>query len=52
MGVVKTAVKYKVAKKATNKVLGNGALSTAAAVKITKSSNERSRNRKATRDER
>lgn len=46
MSLLKTAVKYKAAKKVTNKALGNGALSTVAAAKVVKNSNERSRNRK------
>jgi len=46
MSLLKTAVKYKVAKKVTNKALGDGALSTVAAAKVVKKSNERSRNRK------
>jgi len=46
MSLLKTAVKYKVAKKVTSKALGDGALSTVAAAKIVKKSNERSKNRK------
>jgi hypothetical protein len=46
MSLLKTAVKYKAAKKVTNKVMGKSALSTVVAAKVVKNSNERSRNRK------
>lgn len=46
MSILKSAVKYKAAKKATDKVLGNGLLSSVVAAKTVKKSNERSRLRK------
>lgn len=46
MGLLKTAVKFKAAKKITNKAIGGGVLGTAAAVKMTKKSNQRARNRR------
>lgn len=49
MSLLKSAVKYKAAKKVTDKALGGGVLSTVAATKVVKRSNERSRNRRAGR---
>ncbi len=46
MSLLKSAVKFKAAKKVTGKTLGDGPLSTVAAVKLTKKSNERSKARK------
>ena len=43
MSLLKSAVKYKVAKKVTDKALGDGIVSTVAATKIVKRRNERSR---------
>ncbi len=43
MSLLKSAVKYKAAKKVTDKALGDGIVSTVAATKIVKRSNERSR---------
>lgn len=48
MGLFKSAVKFKVAKKVTNKALGEGTISTIAAAKLTKKSNERSKTRRTT----
>jgi hypothetical protein len=49
MSLLRSAVKFKAAKKVTNKALGDGAISTIAAAKITKKSNERSNKRRAGR---
>lgn len=46
MGLLRSAVKYKAAKKVTDKALGDGALSTIAAAKVVKKSNQRSRDRR------
>ena len=46
MSILKSAVKFKVAKKVTDKALGKNAVSTIAAAKITKRSNERRRSAK------
>lgn len=46
MSLLKSAVKFKIAKKVIGKKLGDGPLSTVAAVKLTKKSNERSKARK------
>ncbi|WP_314064996.1 hypothetical protein [uncultured Vagococcus sp.] len=47
MSLLKSALKYKTAKKVTDKALGGGVLSTVAATKVVKRSNERSRSRRA-----
>lgn len=47
MSLLKSAAKYKAAKKVTDKALGGGPLSTVAATKAVKRSNERSRKRRA-----
>ena len=49
MSLLRSAVKFKAAKKVTNKALGDGAISTIAAAKITNKSNERSNKRRAGR---
>lgn len=49
MSILKSAVKYKAAKKVTNKVVGDGLLSSVVAAKAVKKSNERSRQRRAGR---
>ena len=45
MSILKSAVKFKAAKKVTDKAVGGGAISTIAAGKIVSKSNERSRER-------
>lgn len=40
---MKNLIKYKVAKNVTSKVVGDGALSTVAAVRMVKNSNERNK---------
>ncbi|WP_202608666.1 hypothetical protein [Enterococcus mundtii] len=45
MSILKSAVKYKVAKKATDKVMGDGLLSSVVAAKAVKKSNQRSKQR-------
>lgn len=47
MGLLKSAVKYKGAKKVTNKAMGDGVLSSVVAAKAVKKSNERSKVRRA-----
>lgn len=42
MGLLRSAVKYKAAKKITNKALGDGVLSSVVAAKAVKKSNQRS----------
>ena len=46
MSLLRSAVKFKAAKKVTNKALGDGVISTIAAAKITKKSNKRRAGRK------
>lgn len=43
MSLLRSAVKYKAAKKVTDKALGEGVVSTVAATKLVKRSNERGR---------
>ncbi|GEL79398.1 hypothetical protein [Enterococcus mundtii] len=45
MSILKSAVKYKGAKKATDKVMGDGLLSSVVAAKAVKKSNQRSKQR-------
>lgn len=45
MSILKSAVKFKAAKRVTDKAVGGGAISTIAAAKIVGKSNERSRER-------
>lgn len=45
MSILKSAVKFKAAKKVTDKAVGGGAISTIAAAKVVSKSNERSRDR-------
>ncbi|OTN76853.1 hypothetical protein A5886_001932 [Enterococcus sp. 8G7_MSG3316] len=45
MSILKSAVKYKVAKKETSKVMGDGVLSSVVAAKAVKKSNQRSNQR-------
>lgn len=49
MSLLKSAVKYKVAKNVTDKALGKGVLSTAAAASLVKQSNRRGNARRAKR---
>ncbi|WP_317914366.1 hypothetical protein [Carnobacterium maltaromaticum] len=49
MSLLKSAVKFKAAKKVTGKTLGDGPLATVAAVKLTKKSNERNKARKSSK---
>lgn len=47
MGLLKSAVKYKGAKKVTDKVAGEGLLSSVVAAKAVKKSNQRSKARRS-----
>lgn len=47
MSLLRSAVKFKAAKKVTGTALGGGPLSTVAAVKLTRKSNERSKARRS-----
>jgi|GEM_PF-1268586 len=49
MGLLKSAVKYKAAKKVTNKALGDGVLSSVVAANAVKKSNQRSNERRKKR---
>lgn len=47
MSILRSAVKYKAAKKVTDKAIGGGVVSTVAATKIVKKSNQRNRKRRS-----
>ncbi|MBP1044250.1 hypothetical protein I6N95_24895 [Vagococcus sp. BWB3-3] len=47
MSILKSAVKYKAVKNVTDKAVGGGVISTVAATKIVKKSNEHSRKRRS-----